>query len=137
MIKIFTHITSLAEGVKHGQRGYAGPGASGGYRRRGALPGFGRGYSAYWSDRRRDALADHPLRLRIRDLGSDLPPLPGLRRLPGAARQPTEPSAAACGLVLCRGVLPEWTVGGLRSASAARIAAGDSCGHLRMPGHLL
>src|ERR671917_1662068 len=134
MIKIFIHITSLAEGGKHGQRGYAGPGASGGHRRRGALPGFGRGYSAYWSDRRRDALAYHPLRLRIRDLGSDLPPLPGLRRLPGAARQPTEPSAAACGLVLCRGVLPQWPVGGACPAAPARAAADDTCGHFRVPG---
>ena len=69
--------------------------------------------------------------------GPDLPPLPGLRRLPGTASQPTEPSAAACGLVLCRGVLPQRSVGGACSAAPARAAAGNPCRHLRVPGRCL
>ena len=43
-------------------------------------------HSANRGDRQRDALAGHTLRLRVRDLGPYLPPLPGLRRLPSTAR---------------------------------------------------
>ena len=84
------------------------------------------------ADRQRDTIAGHPRRLRVRDLGSDLPPLLGLRYLPGATRQWTEPLATARGLVLGRGVLPQRPVGGACSAAPARGAAGDTRGHLRV-----
>ena len=44
------------------------------------------GAVAHRGHRQRDAFAGHPCRLRVRDLGPDLPPVPGLRHLPGTAR---------------------------------------------------
>src|SRR5918997_1893140 len=82
-------------------------------------------------------IAGRPRRLRLRDLGAYLPPVPSLCCLPSTTCQQSQPSAAACGLVLCRGVLPKRSVGGARSASSARGAAGDTCGHLLVPGRRL